>query len=61
MRLDYPSSYAEKIGAVTIHALQKIYEIDSGMSPKTWDRDDKTNSYNNSPTRAFDYPQLSSI
>lgn len=61
MRLDYPSSYAEKIGAVTIHALQKIYEIDSGMSPKTWGRDDKTNSYNNSPTRAFDYPQLSSI
>ncbi|MGN6614319.1 MAG: mannosyl-3-phosphoglycerate synthase [Candidatus Nitrosocosmicus sp.] len=61
MRLDYPSSYTEKIGAVTIHALQKIYEIDSGMSPKTCDRDDKTNSYNNSPTRAFDYPQLSSI
>lgn len=63
MRLDYPSSYTEKIGAVSIHALQKIYELDSGMSPKSYDKDNTINPDNNSstPTRAFGYPQLSSI
>ena len=34
MRLDYPPSYTERIGAVSIHALQKIYEIDSGKMPR---------------------------
>ena len=33
MRIDYPSSYTERIGAVSIHALQKIYELDSGEHP----------------------------
>lgn len=33
MRIDYPSSYTERIGAVSIHALQKIYELDSGEYP----------------------------
>ena len=30
MRLDFPPKYTETIGAVKIHSLQKIYEIDSG-------------------------------
>ena len=33
MRIDYPSIYTERIGAVSIHALQKIYELDSGEHP----------------------------
>ena len=33
MRIDYPSNYTERIGAVSIHALQKIYELDSGEHP----------------------------
>lgn len=61
MRLDYPPSYTEKIGTVSIHALQKVYEIDSGMSPKLYDKDFKFNSDSNFSTRAFGYPQLSSI
>ena len=32
MRLDFPPKYTETIGAVKIHSLQKIYEIDSGCN-----------------------------
>ncbi len=31
MRLDFPPKHTETIGAVKIHSLQKIYEIDSGI------------------------------
>lgn len=45
MRIDYPSNYTEKIGAVSIHALQKIYEIDSGMTSQVLNNDDYDNTY----------------
>jgi mannosyl-3-phosphoglycerate synthase len=55
MRLDYPSRYTERIGAVSIHALQKIYELDSGETPRI-------NAYSHEhSTRAYSYQELSSI
>src|ERR687890_854632 len=47
MRIDYPSNYTEKIGAVSIHALQKIYEIDSGMVSQSLDNNDHDLNNNN--------------
>ncbi len=55
MRLDYPSRYTERIGAVSIHALQKIYELDSGEKPQI-----NAHSHEHS-TRAYSYQELSSI
>lgn len=55
MRLDYPSRYTERIGAVSIHALQKIYELDSGETPRI-----NAHSHEHS-TRAHSYQELSSI
>jgi mannosyl-3-phosphoglycerate synthase len=47
MRIDYPSNYTEKIGAVSIHALQKIYEIDSGMASQSLNNNDQHLDNNN--------------
>ncbi len=55
MRLDYPSRHTERIGAVSIHALQKIYELDSGEQPGI------TTNYQEQSTRAYSYHQLSKI
>ena len=55
MRLDFPPKYTETIGAVKIHSLQKIYEIDSGYSFGT------TSQALNSSTMAFDNNTLSKI
>ena len=46
MRIDYPSNYTEKIGAVSIHAIQKIYEIDSGMASEVLNNDDYDHTHN---------------
>ncbi len=53
MRLDFPPKYTETIGAVKIHSLQKIYELDSGYSVNS-----KRQSSNNSTT-AFGNRKLS--
>ena len=53
MRLDFPPKYTETIGAVKIHSLQKIYEIDSGHDFRT------TSQELNSSTIAFDSNTLS--
>jgi len=45
MRIDYPSNYTEKIGAVSIHTLQKIYEIDSGMASQVLNNNDFDRTY----------------
>jgi mannosyl-3-phosphoglycerate synthase len=55
MRLDYPPSYTEKIGAVSIHAIQKIYEIDAGKMPKF------NGLRQHQSIKAFGYDVLSSI
>ena len=55
MRLDYPPSYTERIGAVSIHALQKIYEIDSGKMPRF------NGLRQHQSIKAFGYDELSSI
>ena len=47
MRLDFPPKYTETIGAVNIHSLQKVYEIDSGYTHGT-----ALQNFN-SPTIAF--------
>jgi mannosyl-3-phosphoglycerate synthase len=52
MRLDFPPKHTEKIGAVSIHELQKIYEIDSGKTPSL-------NGHQS--IKAFGYDELSSI
>lgn len=52
MRLDFPPKHTEKIGSVSIHELQKIYEIDSGKSPIL-------NGHQS--IKAFGYDELSSI
>ena len=46
MRIDYPSNYTEKIGAVSIHTLQKIYEIDSGMASQVLNNNDFDHTFN---------------
>ena len=33
MKLDFPPRFSERIGAITLHAVQKIYELDSGNLP----------------------------
>ena len=55
MRLDFPPKYTETIGAVKIHSLQKIYEIDSGCNFGT-----ASQELSNS-TMAFDSNTLSKI
>ncbi|HKG72092.1 MAG TPA: mannosyl-3-phosphoglycerate synthase, partial [Nitrososphaeraceae archaeon] len=55
MRLDFPPKYTETIGAVNIHSLQKVYEIDSGYNHGT------TLQNSNSPTIAFDNNTLAKI
>jgi mannosyl-3-phosphoglycerate synthase len=55
MRLDFPPKHTEIIGAVKIHSLQKIYEIDSGNIANS-----KNQQINNS-TIAFDHKDLSKI
>jgi len=53
LRLDFPPKHTETIGAVKIHTLQKIYEIDSGNSVNS-----KNQQINNS-TIAFDNKEIS--
>ena len=53
MRLDFPPKHTETIGAVKIHSLQKMYEIDSGYNVNS-----KIQQNNNSTT-AFDNRKLS--
>ena len=53
MRLDFPPKFTETIGAVKIHSLQKIYEIDSGYSTKS------KKQQNDKSTTAFDNRKLS--
>jgi len=55
MRLDFPPKYTETIGAVKIHSLQKIYEIDSGHNFDTISQE------LNIATKAFDSSTLSKI
>ncbi len=55
MKISYPSSYGVKIGAVTINALQKVYEID--LFNSQFNKNNKNNKF----TRAFDNLHLSSI
>lgn len=55
MRLDFPPKYTETIGAVEIHSLQKIYEIDSGHTFGA------TSQELQSLTVAFDNSTLSKI
>lgn len=53
MKLDFPPRFTERIGAISIHAVQKIYELDSGKSPD-FHGDHRT-------IRAFDHDELSNI
>jgi len=55
MRLDFPPKYTETIGAVKIHSMQKVYEIDSGYGNKT------KNSQLNNSTISFGNKKLSKI
>ncbi|MDR4489947.1 MAG: mannosyl-3-phosphoglycerate synthase [Candidatus Nitrosocosmicus sp.] len=55
MRLDFPPKYTEVIGAVKIHSLQKVYEIDSGYGTKT------KNSQLNNSTISFGNKKISKI
>lgn len=55
MRLDYPPKYTEKIGAIKIHSLQKVYEMDSGQYSKSKRR------CNNQTTMALGNNTLASI
>jgi len=52
MKLDFPR-YTERLGAVSIHAVQRIYELDSGKS-KGFQASHKT-------IRQFNYDEISSI
>ncbi|HEY6537187.1 MAG TPA: mannosyl-3-phosphoglycerate synthase [Candidatus Nitrosocosmicus sp.] len=55
MRIDYPPRYTERIGSVSIHALQKIYELDAGEIPSI-------DVNNQGPsTRGYSYTELSDI
>lgn len=55
MRITFPPANNVNIGAVTIHAPQEVYELDSFKSSQNPDSSSST------PTRAFGYPQISSI
>jgi mannosyl-3-phosphoglycerate synthase len=52
MKLDFPR-YTERLGAVSIHAVQRIYELDSGKS-KGFQSSHKT-------IKKFDYDEISNI
>jgi mannosyl-3-phosphoglycerate synthase len=52
VKLDFPR-YTERLGAVSIHAVQRIYELDSGKS-KGFQSSHKT-------IRKFDYDEISNI
>lgn len=52
MKLDFPR-YTERLGAVSIHAVQRIYELDSGKS-KGFQSSHKT-------IRQFNYDEISSV
>ena len=53
MKLDFPPRFSERIGAISLHAVQKIYELDSGKSPEFHG--------GHRTIRAFDHDELSSI
>lgn len=53
MKIDFPPRATERIGAISIHDIQKIYELDSGNSPE-FHGSHKT-------ITAFNSDQLSSI
>lgn len=52
MKIDFPR-HTERLGAISIHSIQKIYELDSGKSPGFQD--------SHKTVRAFDYDEISSI
>ena len=52
MKLDFPR-YTERLGAVSIHAVQRIYELDSGKS--------KGFQSSHQTVRMFDYNEISNI
>jgi mannosyl-3-phosphoglycerate synthase len=52
MKLDFPR-YSERLGAVSIHAVQRIYELDSGKS--------KGFQSSHQTVRKFDYDEISNI
>ena len=52
MKLDFPR-YTERLGAVSIHAVQRIYELDSGKS--------KGFQSSHQTVRKFDYDEISNI
>lgn len=54
MKLDFPPRSTERLGSISIHAVQKIYELDSGKSPGFHGQHHQT-------IRAFDCDELSSI
>ena len=53
MKLDFPPRFSERIGAISLHAVQKIYELDSGKSPEFHG--------GHRTIRAFDHDELASI
>lgn len=52
MKLDFPR-YTERLGTVSIHAVQRIYELDSGKS--------KGFQSSHQTVRKFDYDEISNI
>lgn len=52
VKLDFPR-YTERLGAVSIHAVQRIYELDSGKS--------KGFQSSHQTVRKFDYDEISNI
>ena len=52
MKLDFPR-FTERLGAVSIHAVQRIYELDSGKS--------KGFQSSHQTVRKFDYDEISNI
>src|SRR5574341_2013294 len=52
MKLDFPR-YSERLGAVSIHAVQRIYELDSGKS--------KGFLTSHQTIKKFDYDQISNL
>ena len=52
MKLDFPR-YTERLGAVSIHAVQRIYELDSGKS--------KGFLTSHQTIKKFDYDEISNI
>ncbi len=51
MKIDFPR-YTERLGVISIHSIQKIYELDSGNSKGFQD--------SHQTVRAFDYEEISS-